>query len=124
MLKTSYSTIYKYHKVEEINHKNNVEIKQHSNFFKDSKDAIKNAFLAKSTEEFYDCFNDILIMSSPEYLYKFALYFYQTLTMDDIRVIYSSLVKCQNEIYIQKFIKDVLPKIQTKDREDLKENDL
>ena len=53
MLKTSYSTIYKYHKVEEINHKNNVEIRQHSNFFKDSKDAIKNAFLAKSTEEFY-----------------------------------------------------------------------
>lgn len=52
---------------------------------------------------------------SAEYIYKFASYFAEELSLRQMRDLYKELVNSGSEYYISQFVKNVLPKINAKD---------
>ena len=59
-------------------------------------------------------YNRISCSCSAKYIYKFANFFADELSLNQMRVLYKELVDMGSERYISKFIKDVLPKINAK----------
>ncbi len=71
-----------------------------------------------SREDIELVYENIACSYSAEYIYKFANFFASELSLRQMRELYSRFVDTGNEIYISKFIKDVLPKINAKDYSD------
>ena len=71
-----------------------------------------------SKEDIELVYEHISCSHSAECIYKFANFFADDLSLSQMRELYRELVDMGNEIYISKFIKDVLPKINAKDYSD------
>lgn len=82
-----------------------------------AKELYYKSLSCSNKEDFRLYYERISTSSNPYYMCKFAEYFADELSLNDMRAIYKTIVDTDNEIYIKMFIKNVLPKIQDKEEE-------
>ena len=82
-----------------------------------AKELYYKSLSCSNKEDFNLYFERILNSYNPFYICKFAEYFADELSLNDMRAIYKTIVDTDNEIYIKMIIKNVLPKIQDKEEE-------
>lgn len=89
-----------------------------NNMYLTSAQLYNKALTCSNEEDFQLFYNHIVNSSNARYVYQFANYFADRLSLRQMRESYKALVDMNNEKYIYLFIKNVLPKINSKDYEE------
>lgn len=89
-----------------------------NNMYLSSSELYNRSLTCSNEEDFQLFYTHIINSSNARYVYQFANYFADRLSLRQMRESYKALVDMNNEKYIYLFIKNVLPKINSKDYEE------